>query len=51
MDLESAEEHLRLVRERYPRVEILAVSAEQGAGMEDLRRTLRERLIIDKGEG
>ena len=45
MDLPEAEENLRLLRERYPKITTAAISAEQGTGVEDLRSLLRTRLI------
>ncbi len=45
MDLPAADENLRLLRERYPKIATAAISAEQGAGIDDLRLLLRERLV------
>ena len=47
MDLPAAEENLRLLRERYPKIATAAISAEQGVGIDDLRLLLRERLVDD----
>ncbi len=47
MDLPDAAENLRLLRERYPKIPLVAISAEQGTGMEDLRQLLHERLAND----
>ncbi len=47
MDLPAADENLRLLRERYPKIATAAISAEQGAGIDDLRLLLRERLVDD----
>ena len=46
MDLPGADEHLTAFRIRYPRVEVVPISAEQGSGMDELRRILQERLIV-----
>ena len=44
MDLEGAAGNLERFRQRFPRVEVVAVSAEHGQGLDDLRRILCERV-------
>ena len=43
MDIEGAEEKLAAFRARFPKIEVFPISAEQGTGLEDLRRMLDER--------
>ncbi len=40
MDLESSADHLAAFRLRFPKVEVFPVSADTGAGLDDLRRML-----------
>lgn len=40
MDLEGAEENLQAFRQRFPKVEIVPISAEAGIGMDDLKQML-----------
>lgn len=47
LDLPGADENLHLLRERYPKVTTVAISAERGDGVDDLRRVLSERLLGD----
>lgn len=47
MDLEAAEENLRAFQLRFPRVEVIAISAAEGGGMDDLRKML-EREVSKK---
>ena len=47
MDLPEAGPNLQLVRERFPKIETIAISAEQGNGMDELRARLRQRLVGD----
>ena len=42
MDLEGAEERLGYLRARFPKVEILPISAELGEGVEELKERLGE---------
>lgn len=44
MDLEGAEENLEHFRRRFPKVEVVPISAEQEEGLEELRRVLCERV-------
>ena len=45
MDLPGATENLQMFRERYPKIVTAAISAQQGAGLEELRAQLQARLI------
>ena len=45
MDLSEAEENLRQVRERFPKIEITPISAAEGMGLEQLRTVLGQRLL------
>ncbi|MEY5010277.1 MAG: GTPase ObgE [Verrucomicrobiota bacterium] len=42
MDMEGAAENLRIFRVRYPRLEVLEMSAEQGIGVLELKQRLGE---------
>ena len=44
MDLEGADENLANFRNRFPKVEVVPISAEQEEGLDALRRTLCERV-------
>ncbi len=48
MDLPEAAENLRLMRERYPKIETVPISANEGTGLDDLRALLR-RLLTGEG--
>ena len=45
MDLPGAEENLADLRRRFPRLEILPISAEHDIGLDALRHALQERLV------
>jgi len=45
MDIEGAEENLRMFRVRYPRLEVVGLSAERGDGVEELKRGLGEWVV------
>ena len=45
MDLPGADENLRLLRARFPKITTAPISAERGDGVEELRSLLRERLV------
>ena len=45
MDLPEADENLRVLRDRFPKIEMAGISAEQGTGMDDLRVRLRRLLV------
>ena len=40
MDLEGAAENLAIFRGRFPKVEVVPISAESGDGLDDLRQML-----------
>lgn len=44
MDLEGAEENLQQFRQRFPKVDVVPVSAEMEEGLEELKATLRSRV-------
>jgi len=44
MDLEGAAGNLERFRQRFPRAQVVPVSAEHGEGLDDLRRILCERV-------
>jgi GTP-binding protein len=51
MDMEGAEENLRIFRVRYPRLEVLALSAGTGSGVEELKQRLGTVVAMLKGSG
>jgi GTPase len=44
MDLPGAKENLRTLRERFPKVQILPISAAKGEGIDDLKQALATRI-------
>jgi GTP-binding protein len=48
MDVEGAAEHLAAFRARFPKVDIIPISAETGDGLPDLRAVLDERAGREK---
>jgi len=40
MDLEGAAENLEMFRQRFPKAEVIPISAQQGQGLDDLRQML-----------
>jgi GTP-binding protein len=40
MDLESAAGHLTAFRQRFPKVDVIPISADTGEGLDDLRQML-----------
>jgi GTPase len=50
MDLPGAEENLRALRERFPKVEIAPISAAQSTGLKELKALLKEWLFAGNGE-
>jgi len=50
MDLEGAAENLANFRLRFPKVEIIPISAESGEGMDDLRRMLDSEVATHPNE-
>jgi len=50
MDLPEAEENLRVLRERFPNVEVVPISAAKGQGLEDLNTRLQSWLFSQTEE-
>src|SRR6266404_538481 len=50
MDLPGAEENLRGLRQRFPNVETVAVSAAQSQGIGDLKDRLRQWLFVETSD-
>lgn len=48
MDLPSAKENLKTLRERFPRIKILPISAEKGDGINALKETLAAIMTNDR---
>jgi GTPase len=48
MDLPNAHGNLKALRERYPAIKILPVSAAKGEGINELKETLAEMLMDDR---
>jgi selenocysteine-specific translation elongation factor len=48
MDLPEAEEHLAAFRQRYPDREVIAVSAKEQQGIEELKRALERWLAAEE---
>ena len=48
MDLPDAEENLRAIRERFPRIKVIPISAATGAGIDALKETLAVTMTSDK---
>lgn len=40
MDLEGAEEHLAIFRDRFPKIDIIPISADLGTGLDELKQAL-----------
>ena len=40
MDLDGAAEHLAAFRQRFPKIDVIPISADTGEGLDDLRRML-----------
>jgi GTP-binding protein len=40
MDLEGAAENLEIFRQRFPKVDVLPISANSGEGLDDLKQML-----------
>ncbi|MDQ3626378.1 MAG: hypothetical protein M3372_04545, partial [Verrucomicrobiota bacterium] len=45
MDLATSAENLEAVRQRFPGVEVIAISAEKGQGIPDLKKHLADWLV------
>jgi GTP-binding protein len=48
MDLPNAKENLEVLRERFPRISILPISAEKGEGVDALKEALAWRMTSDQ---
>jgi GTPase len=48
MDLPNAKENLEVLRERFPRISILPISAEKGEGIDALKEALAWRMTSDQ---
>jgi GTP-binding protein len=48
MDLPNAKENLEVLRERFPRISILPISAEKGEGIDALKEALAGRMTSDQ---
>jgi GTP-binding protein len=48
MDLPNAKENLEVLRERFPRISILPISAEKGEGVDVLKEALAWRMTSDQ---
>lgn len=44
MDLESSTENLEIFRQRFPKIEIIPISSEEGSGLDDLKQILDNEL-------
>lgn len=44
MDLEGADENVEMFRQRFPKIEVVPISAEKEEGLDDLREILCERV-------
>jgi GTP-binding protein len=48
MDLPNANENLELLRERFPKITIVPISAANGQGIDMLKEALAQRMTGDK---
>src|SRR5438132_7130458 len=48
MDLPNANENLEILRQRFPRISIIPISAAKGQGIDALKKALPERISDDK---
>jgi GTP-binding protein len=48
MDLRNANENLETLRERFPKINIIPISAANGEGIDTLKEALAERMMGDK---
>jgi GTP-binding protein len=48
MDLPNANENLEMLRERFPKISIFAISAAKGQGIDALKEALAERMTADQ---
>ena len=49
MDLPNANENLEALREKFPKVNIVPISAANGEGIDMLKKALAERMTGDQG--
>ena len=49
MDLPNANENLEMLRERFPKITIVPISAANGEGIDALKEALAERMTGDRG--
>src|SRR6266511_4091023 len=49
MDLPNANENLEMLRERFPNISIVPISAAKGEGIDALKKMLATKMIGDKG--
>ena len=45
MDLPGADENLNALRKKFPKIDIVPVSAATGEGIEELKKKLAEKLL------
>jgi GTP-binding protein len=48
MDLPSAKENLEMLRERFPKISVVPISAANGEGIDTLKEALAERITADQ---
>jgi len=48
MDLPGAEENLKALRKKFPKIDIVPISAANGEGIDDLKKKLAERLETER---
>jgi 50S ribosomal subunit-associated GTPase HflX len=48
MDLPGAEDNLRAFQQRYPELEVIAISAKSGSGIKELKRAIEDWLQKDE---
>ena len=46
MDLPAAAENLEMFKARYPKIEVVPISASENEGLDPLREVLRDRLSV-----
>ena len=45
MDLPNAQENLNALQEKFPKIDIVPISAARGEGIEELKKKLAEKLL------
>jgi GTP-binding protein len=48
MDLPDASENLEMLREKFPKISIVPISAANGEGIDRLKEALAERMVTDR---